>query len=131
MRKPGFLSLAAAALAALGAATLTTSADAHYRRAPAGWGEVREVVHYGYYPRYHHVYRTHWATDPYAYRYEPRGYYPYYNSAYWQPAYKVRGRNRAGYIHPPYYQAWGYPVRNYNHVEWHYAHHGRHHWGHW
>ena len=40
--------------------------------APAGWGTVRTVKHWGYSPRYQHVYAVNYVTDPYAYRYEPR-----------------------------------------------------------
>jgi hypothetical protein len=48
--------------------------------------------------------------DPYAYSYEPRGYYPYYGSPYWRPAdemllYRERYRHEL----PRYYPAWGYP----------------------
>ncbi|MBU2532894.1 MAG: hypothetical protein KKB37_09145 [Alphaproteobacteria bacterium] len=45
--------------------------------------------------------------DPFAYRYEHRGYYPYYGSHYWRPAYKVPLR-RFRYRQPRYYKAWGY-----------------------
>ena len=75
---------------------------------PAGFGDVRTVRHWVYYPRYHHVYLNHANTDPYTYRYSPRGYYPYYNSAYW-----------------------GAPRRGYHHVKWHYHHHGGHRLGDW
>jgi len=64
------------------------------------------------------------CPDPYAYRYEPRGYYPYYNSGYWKPAYVLRKRGRPYYVHPPYYAAWGYPDWRYRHRAWHAAHHG-------
>ncbi len=98
-------------------------------RAPEGWGRSREIRHYVYRPRYRHVYRFRAETDPYAYRYEPRGYYPYYNSGYWRPAHVIRKRR---YLRrPPYYKAWGENRRRYRHREWHYRHHGRHHRGHW
>lgn len=67
--------------------------------------------------------------DPHAYVYEPRGYYPYYNSYYWRPAYEVRRKRY--YALPPYYPAWGYPNPYYRHREWHRRHHGGHHIGHW
>ncbi len=70
------------------------------------------------------------AADPYFYRYEPRGYYPYYNSHYWRPAHEVR-KSRRKYVLPPYYKAWGYPKRKYRHGAWHRKHHGRHSLGHW
>jgi hypothetical protein len=44
-------------------------------------------------------------VDPYAYQYEPRGYYPYYNSGYWKPN---CGQCVTYYQHPPYWAAWGY-----------------------
>jgi hypothetical protein len=88
----------------------------------------RVVVHYGYYPRYRHVYVT---EDPYAYRYEPRGYYPYYNSGYWKSAREMRLRKRRHYNHPPYYAAWGYPDPYYHHRAWHAYNHGRIRHGHW
>lgn len=94
---------------------------------PAGWGHVRTVRHWVYYPRYNHVYVRHAATDPYAYRYVPRGYYPYYNANYWRPAHVVRRH----YHLPKYYQAWGSPKRGYHHVEWHRRHYGGHRRGEW
>jgi hypothetical protein len=99
-----------------------------HRCPPAGWGQVRTVTHWGYYPRYHHVYRTHYATDPYAYSYEPRGYYPYYNSGYWRSAREMRLRRAHAYTyapHVPYYKAWGANRRGYNHRKWHCREHGR------
>jgi hypothetical protein len=79
---------------------------------PSGWGEQRTIHHHVYYPRYKHVYHVHPATDPYAYRYAPRGYYPSYTSHYWVPAEHVRARQAqtySGYSGPKYeYQpAWG------------------------
>ncbi len=130
MRKPVLKALVSAALMALGVVSIAAAAEAGHRRLHSGWGHVQTVVHHGYYPRYHHVYRTHYVTDPYAYRYQPRGYYPSYNSAYWQPAYKVRSRKRYGYAQPAYYQAWGYPVDGYRHTSWRAAYYSRHHWGH-
>jgi hypothetical protein len=48
--------------------------------------------------------------DPYAYRYEPRGYYPYYGSPYWRPARDLLlYRDRYRHELPRYYPAWGYP----------------------
>jgi hypothetical protein len=117
-----------AALAALIA--LPVSAEAGHRGAPRGWGEEQVVHHYGYYPRYRHVYHRHYYTDPYAYEYEPRRYYPYYNSGYWRPTHELRYRRaccRPELQLPRYYQAWGYPKRHYkHHRKWH-RHHGRHH----
>jgi len=75
-------------------------------------------------------------ADPYAYRYSPRGYYPYYNSGYWSSAGYVRARNLEHYynwidIRPPYFEAWGHPRKDWNNREWHARHHGyirRHRW---
>lgn len=67
------------------------------------------------------------VADPYAYRYIPRGYYPYYNSHYWR---KVRVKRFRGHL-PPYYAAWGAPRRGYYHVEWHRQHYGGHRRGDW
>ncbi len=69
------------------------------------------------------------GADPYAYRYEPRGYYPYYKSHYWRPAHKVR--RRRGIRAPRYYPAWGYYKRTWRHRAWHRRNHGRHHRWHW
>ena len=113
-----------------GLVVIPASAEAGHRRHPHGWGHERAVVHYGYYPRYRHIYVTHPATDPYAYRYEPRGYYPYYNSGYWLPAHEMR-KKRRHYRQPPYYQSWGTERCCYQHRKWHRIHHGyirRHHW---
>jgi hypothetical protein len=74
--------------------------------------------------RHHHS-----GSDPYAYRYEPRGYYPYYKSHYWRPAHRVR--RRYGIRAPRYFPAWGYHKRHWRHRQWHARHHGRHHFWHW
>lgn len=95
-----------------------------------GWGAHRVVRHHIYYPRYHHRYYNHSVTDPYAYRYEKRGYYPYYNSRYWVAA-RCHKRCGKSYRLPRYYQAWGSRKRGYHHAEWHKRHHGRHHRHHW
>jgi hypothetical protein len=48
--------------------------------------------------------------DPYAYRYQPRAYYPYYGSPYWRPAAEMLlYRDRYRHELPRYYPAWGYP----------------------
>jgi hypothetical protein len=85
---------------------------------PAGYGHERVIKHHVYYPRYHHVYRVHGGTDPYAYAPEHRHYYPYYNSGYWRPAHEMRHRPRPHYVLPKYYPAWGYP----KHVHQHHTH---------
>lgn len=78
---------------------------------------IQPAAAFGY--RHHHN-----GGDPYAYRYEPRGYYPYYSSNLWRPAHKVR--RRPGITAPPYYQAWGYRKRSWRHRAWHNRNHGRH-----
>jgi hypothetical protein len=64
----------------------------------------------------------------YGYFYDPRGYYPYYNSGEWGPPYIKRSR---GGPLPPYYAAWGSSKWRYNHVEWHRLHYGGHRRGNW
>jgi len=84
----------------------------------------------------HHRHQYAFDADPYAYRYSPRGYYPYYNSGYWSPARYVRERAHMHYYHwieerPPYFQSWGHPRKDWRHREWHSEHHGyirRHRW---
>jgi hypothetical protein len=130
MRVKSFVALVIAAVAMALASPHQASAFGWHRSAePDGWDQMRTVRHWVYYPRYHHHYHSHDATDPYAYRYEPRGYYPYYNSHYWRPAHEVRKRKHGKL--PPYYKAWGHPKHEYDHREWHHDNHGpirRHHW---
>jgi hypothetical protein len=72
---------------------------------PPGFDAVRPIRHWVYYPRYWHHYSAHSATDPFAYRYEARGYYPGAGSHYWRHHYHPGKPN----LHlPPYHQAWGY-----------------------
>ena len=116
------LLLALAALIGFGSAPID--------RAAADGMKSKPVV------RKHHVHHYDIKPDPYAYRFSPRGYYPYYNSGYWAPARYVRERNHMHYYHwievrPPYYQAWGHPRKHWNQRAWHEKHHGyirRHHW---
>jgi hypothetical protein len=68
--------------------------------------------------------------DPYAYRPENRGYYPYYNSGYWKPASELRYRPIPYYELPKYYPAWGY-TKEWQNRKWHAEHHGRHRPWHW
>ncbi len=125
-----------AALAALATIGLANPQPAHAfgldrDHAPGGWGKDRVVNHHVYYPQYVHYYHV----DPYAYRYSPRGYYPYYNSGYWSPASLIRKRNHLHYHHwiahcPRFkYQAsWGRPAKWRSHAHcgepyfhrWHY-----------
>lgn len=131
MRLKSFL---AAALAIVGLATAsagTAAADGIHK--PLGWHKAHHIHHRVYYPRYVHYYKV----DPYAWRYSPRGYYPYYGSHYWAKSSYVKWRNRAHLndwnTRPPYfryYKSWGYP-KKWHHRKWHAKHHGyhpRHHW---
>jgi hypothetical protein len=123
------LALCAALFAALSYTTADQASAFGWDRPdqPANWGHERTVRHWVYYPHYRHQFLTHPNTDPYAYHYEPRGYYPYYNSHYWGPPRVKRFR---GHL-PPYYAAWGANRRHYRHVEWHYKNYGGHRRGHW
>lgn len=97
--------------AAIGIAMIPVAAEAGRR----GWQDV-------YYPYYHRHLRSDGYLDPHRYRYEPRRYYPYYNSGYWRPTWELRRRAaccRPFAELPPYYQAWGYPKR-YNRWNSHY-----------
>lgn len=137
MRLRKFLAIAGAALGLTVVAAAPASAFGwwphSYVHAPAGWGEVRPVRHWVYYPRYQHIYHV----DPYAYRYSPRGYYPWYGSNYWAPADVIRKRSHLRYHHwnaaPPryrYHPAWSHPGR-WHHEAWHRRNHGYHHRWHW
>jgi hypothetical protein len=63
----------------------------------------------------------------YHYYYDPRGWYPYYNSGEWGRPYVKRFRGEL----PPYYASWGSNNRRYRHVEWHRRHYGGHRRGDW
>jgi hypothetical protein len=127
-------SVLAAAFALIGLAILSPEpASADGTRKPHVGVKTHHIKHRVYYPRYVH----HYKVDPYAWRYSPRGYYPYYGSHYWAPAKYVKWRNREHLRHwntqPPrfrYYQSWGYPKR-WHHHKWHARNHGFHHRWHW
>ena len=121
-----------AALASFGAASLEVGS------AVAADLDGRVIKKRSYQHRAPHVRRYVLREDPYAYAYEPRGYYPYYRSDYWRPADYVRHRSRLHYnvwnTRPPdfqYYKSWGYPVRHWHHKEWHAWSHGHHRPWHW
>jgi hypothetical protein len=103
-----------AIVAALFAVALTSTTAAE-----AGWR--RSSHYYDGAPRFYRVYDG-YPYDPYRYRYEPRGWYPYYNSGYWRPARELRYRRAccrpAYYALPPYYQSWGYPRAVYVQKGW-------------
>ena len=62
-----------------------------------------------YYPVRKKVVTGYFVTDPYAYRYEPRGYYPYYDSGYWRYYCGSKVNCVPAAYQPPYWKAWGYP----------------------
>lgn len=70
------------------------------------------------------------VTDPYAYRYEPRGYYPYYDSGYWRPYCGSKLNCVPAPYQPPYWKAWGYPKPWLNR-SFHRVYHGRIYPWHW
>lgn len=88
-----------------------------------GWGWYHEDGHWVYHSRYPRGY----LDEVYGYFYDPRGYYPYYNSNEWGPPVIKRFSGTL----PPYYASWGSPKRNYRHVEWHRLHYGGHRRGNW
>jgi hypothetical protein len=94
---------------ALLSATPASAAD--IAREPAGYNETRDVHHYRYVPNYRHFYHVSDGSDPYAYRYQRRGYYPYYHSNYWVKAEEMRKRYRYTYTGTKYRysQSWGKP----------------------
>jgi hypothetical protein len=71
---------------------------------PAGWGTVRPIKHWVYYPRYAHQYNVHSTTDPFAYHSRAVRYYPG-TSQYWSHHYHPQ---RADFALPSYHPAWGY-----------------------
>jgi hypothetical protein len=101
--------------------------------APEGYHAPRTVHHWIYKPRYHHVYHVSHSADPYAYRYSPRGYYPYHASRYWVPAHQMKSRYRYSFKGPKYtyHPAWGAKKHGYKHKKWHARNHGYHHRWHW
>lgn len=115
--------LAAAVLAAtwLGLAEPVAAFDSRENRAGG-----RVITHHVSSPGHRHG--AHGA-DPWAYRPESRGYYPYYNSGYWRPAHLVR--RSPPHALPPYHASWGAPRTSYQHRHWHSVHHDRHRPWHW
>lgn len=120
--------------AAVVAMSLASPAPSHAsgdREAAEGSGRARPNKHYVTYPRYVQNYQV----DPYAYRFSPRGYYPYYAAGYWASSRDVTARKR---LHlrswngspPKYYKSWGYP-RRWQHQDWHDENHGFHHFWQW
>lgn len=116
------------------AALMTCGAGVAQPAAAGGWhdrGPTYQPIYYKKaYPRKKHLYRArpvvgaYIVTDPYAYRYEPRGYYPYYDAGYWRPQCASRSSCVPREFQPPYWKAWGYPKPWYNR-EFHAIYHGR------
>ena len=106
LRGTGLIAVVACALLSAAPASATD-----LTRPPAGFNETRDVHHWRYVPNYRHVVHVADTSDPYAYRYERRGYYPYYHSNYWVPAEQMR--NRYHYTYPGqkyrYSKSWGQP----------------------
>jgi hypothetical protein len=114
MRLEGLLAVLAAAL--LGLAGSPSASAGHIDCGPGGW--IKTHGGYGCVRYVRDMDEPY--PDPYAYRYQPRSYYPYVNSGYWRPAAEVRKRNHYHYnrwnVLAPYYRyhpSWGYPK------EWH------------
>lgn len=92
-----------------------------------------------YRPAYYQAQRVHrprpvvsgyFIADPYAYRYEPRGYYPYYDAGYWRPICGAKLNCVPRGYQPPYWKAWGYPKPWLNRP-FHRVYHGRIYPWHW
>jgi hypothetical protein len=116
------------AMAAISAAfvTISQSASAFDWDRPdlrPGFGWTHEDGHWAYLSRHPHGY----LEDRYAYFYDPRGYYPYYNSGQWGPP-RI---HRSQLTLPPYYASWGSWKKRYYHVAWHRQHYGGHRRGDW
>ena len=112
------------AVAALGlAAVQPAQADGY--RAAKGSREYRPAYYPAYYPvQRRPVVSAYFITDPYAYRYEPRGYYPYYDSGYWRPICGSNINSVPQAYQPPYWKAWGYP-KPWSNRAFHRVYHGR------
>lgn len=81
--------------------------------------------------RYDHVPRMGSYADRYRYEYEPRGYYPFYNSGYWVPTRTLKNTTRYHFRLPKYYPSWGGPRKYWDNNAWHAAHDGRNWPWHW
>jgi hypothetical protein len=90
--------------------TTASATDLTRPRPPAGFNETQDIHHWSYTPRYRHVYHVA-SGDPYAYRVERRGYYPYYKSDYWVAAAEMRNRYRYKFEGRKYQYSpsWGKP----------------------
>jgi len=110
MRFTTMLAACAALFAAALAAPASVQAGGFYRGdAHADWRFERPVRQHVRASRSACWDRRAHPDDCYGYRYEPRRYYPYYNSGYWRRPHEIKKRRH--YALPPYYEAWGYGPR--------------------
>ncbi len=130
--RPMHLFVALAALLTCGmVAAQPAEAGGRYDRGYSYYPAYQPVYYKKAYPRkrYHAkrpVVAAYIVTDPYAYRYEPRGYYPYYDSGYWRPQCSTRNSCVPTAFQPPYWKAWGYEKRRrWNNRAFHSVYHGR------
>lgn len=96
-----------------------TAGDSGYR----AW-DGRNDYAPAYHPTRKRTVSGYYVTDPYAYRYEPRGYYPYYDSGYWRPNCGNKINCVPVAYQSPYWKAWGYP-KPWPHYSFHRVYHGR------
>lgn len=126
MRTHQILGAAAAVLSlSLASPRMALASNLDRPNPPRGFGSEQTVRHWVYYPRYRNFYYTYGQQDPFAYHYEPRGYYPYYNSGEWKPACCI-ARHRANLTGPKYYSGWGRNKKHRSQSAWHAAQHGEH-----
>jgi hypothetical protein len=116
MRTIGFSALAAAI------AILAMTAPQQANASDHSVSQHRSSRHWVYYPRYHHFYPSTGSDDPYAYSYEQRGYYPYYNSGYWKRRQDV-ALKRSHFHAPKYFRSWGANRTHWDQAKWHADHH--------
>lgn len=121
MRVKCLMTLAAVSAALMAVSQTASAFDHPDKRGGTGWS--RDNGQWDYVSRYPRGY----LDDRYSYFYDPRGYYPYYNSGQWGPP-RI---NRFNGTLPPYYASWGAWKKRYYHVPWHRQHYGGHRMGDW
>ena len=108
MRPSRYLVAAAACVIAAVAAVPSYADEMDEPRAHAAKRVPKRVV-----GSYVHVFNRYGnpalSADPYAYSYEPKPWYPSYNSGQWVPRAYMRYRTRYDFALPAYYSSWGYP----------------------
>ena len=90
---------------------------------PPAWAAYKRAHPYARFTFHRQFYYRGDRVDPYAYVYEPVGYYPYYNTGDWKPRSLVPHRH-AHFPQPHYYKAWGYSKHHFDSVRWHQRHDG-------